>query len=307
MTSDKNLKDIAKIRSIYNSSSYEREAFHFLVDIMGDGVQDFYSPLPAIYLQGLKRLTPIFDFEKLMILDGALGLTQFFTRFKEPENNLKTLLILPKSMAHLVPLSWKKNVNFFEYTFRGEKKRSKLLIMGTIGLGINNFSALQRDLKIILSLNEIEQIDICVRAPAKIEGIDFGEVFGFDDLLNVIGSVKSNHTRMRFRKEHDLANEDMRNYYYVNIDSTNVLYFSNSIEQQLYANGLLLAGTQNRDDQSDVGFEISLNHGIKLQNELEDNCYGAGLNKAQQMFESVYFGGQGLSDLDVMKMIQSLY
>lgn len=298
---EKALKQIAKIRHLYDSHSYEKSDLHFLVDCLGTGFDDYYSEIPGIYLKGIKRISALKEFESLLVKDGVLGLFNFFSKFPVPENDFLTIFFIPHYLRYMVPEAWSKNIKLIQYYYNAQMKK-KLFLCGSVGLHLQDISSLDK----ALSVNEYEQIDVLLRIPFKVEGIDFDEALGLNDLLNLLNEIQQkSKVSIKFKKENDYNLSDPKNYDFISVDSDEIISNTNVVEEKLYAAGSSKINLFNCI--STRGLEkisLSVNHGFHI---LEDNFItGEGMKIGKGLYEKMYESGKELHEIEVARLIKKL-
>lgn len=287
------LKDIAKIRRIYESNAYEKSDLHFLVDLLGNGFGDYYSAVPAIYLKGLKRIEAIANFENLLIKDGVVGLISFFSKFQTPPNDFKTKMYIPLKFSFLVPLSWRSKIVHFEYYFKNKENREKLFVYGSVGKFLNDTNSFKKKMKEITDSNKYKEIDVVLKTPLKLEGIDFDEVYGLGEVLNSIIDLGLN---VKFRNAYDFNLANPSEYDLLQFDYENIIYFTSSFEEQLYQNGLV--NILNSDLENEK-IQLSNYHGLSIFNAKVDY---ANEDLASKIYSKVFNSEYDLHEIEVARL-----
>lgn len=302
------LDKLSLIRDVYEQTEkYDVNDFYLLSDLLGEqDLSGFFSPMPNMYIKGIKNIFLLDHFNELIVRDGAFGLFDFFNKNNSPEG-LKTILYIHHSLSYIVPLEWKNNVKFYGLYFnQSEKKKNKLIITGPIYKGINNLSYFQSQLVKFLESEDIKHIDVNLSLPVSIGGLSQERLPGIEDFLNIIERCRSKSMTLRYCPSVDLANDNYENHYVMPIDANNTLSATSVFEQQLYVNGAIPFNCK-KIDRSGLNLEsFSLRHGMLVFKDSHDLIIGTGEEKLLNIKKSVGLATKSFTEIEMVNIVQDL-
>jgi len=106
---------------------------------MGPYSSDYFLPIHSLFLFGEKNKHLLGSQDYFLIRDGLYTLLDFFHHHPTPKD-ISSIFIIHQRLASFVPLTWKKQVAFYNYEIPQAKIKDKIILSGLLN---NNFVSLK--------------------------------------------------------------------------------------------------------------------------------------------------------------------
>lgn len=258
-------------------------ALYFYNEFLSYHGKKYYSNAKPLWLYEVKNLASIGTYSFVQVRDGLLTLLNFFEQFPEPENII-TKLLIKSNLSYIIPDAWEKNVYLYDNVLAHDKnhfedklkKSNYVFLLVTPDEGqypIKAFRKKLQEIKKTLNFLENKKAKIfCVMAPTphiligmnkpkeNIEPYEFSKALALE--------FQDNFEFITYEK---LLSMKLSESAFIDLNLNNFFYSDSSLVNQLLSKGatpLNLSEYECLPDHNDIQTLVSLNHGVKLHNQL---------------------------------------